>query len=60
MCACVQFEWHVWHRPQVSDLKLSIRGAATVKPDVSEEADGSLLVTYVGFRLETPVVWNYV
>lgn len=31
---------------QASDLKLSIRGSAIVKPEVGENEDGSLQVTY--------------
>jgi hypothetical protein len=32
---------------QASDLKLSIRGSAIVKPEVAENEDGSLQVTYM-------------
>lgn len=32
--------------PQASDLKLSIRGSAIVKPEVAENEDGSLQITY--------------
>ena len=33
--------------PQASDLKLSIRGSATVKPEVAENEDGTLAVSYM-------------
>lgn len=38
---------------QASDLKLSIRGSAIVKPEVAENEDGSLQITYMVRATET-------
>ncbi len=43
---------------QASDLKLSIRGSATVKPEVVEVDDGTLLVTYVRSRQSSDCLPN--